>query len=119
MLKNIKVMNFKLKKIQDILFFLIVFCVIFDYMPKAMWLTFFGLGGPYSAMLGNYPIIAGFLLTVYMTWNGYISIWNRYVALFFVIWFIFFYLGMCIRNNRIIITITVPLSINVFCNNIS
>lgn len=85
MLKNIKVMNFKLKKIQDILFFLIVFCVIFDYMPKAMWLTFFGLGGPYSAMLGNYPIIAGFLLTVYMTWNGYISIWNRYVALFFVI----------------------------------
>ena len=85
MLKNMKVMNFKLKKIQDILFFLIVFCVIFDYMPKAMWLTFFGLGGPYSAMLGNYPIIAGFLLTAYMAWNGYINIWNRYVALFFVI----------------------------------
>lgn len=80
-----KEMNYKLKKIQDILFFLIVFCVIFDYMPKAMWLTFFGLGGPYSAMLGNYPIIAGFLLTAYMAWKGYINIWNRYVALFFVI----------------------------------
>lgn len=35
-------------------------------------------------------------------------------ALFFVIWFIFFYLGMCIRNNRIIITISIKKCIFLF-----
>lgn len=78
-----KVMNSKLKKTQDIIFFFIVFCVIFDYAPKELWFTVIGLSGPYSSMLGNYPIMAGFLLTFYMAWNGYISIWNRYVAIFF------------------------------------
>lgn len=35
-------------------------------------------------------------------------------ALFFVVWFIFFYLGMCIRNDRIIITINMKKCIFLF-----
>lgn len=56
----------KCKEIRDILFFLIVFSVIFDYAPKFLWFNFFGLGGPYSSMLGIYPIMAGFVLLAFM-----------------------------------------------------
>lgn len=71
------------EKIKDALFFLIVFCVIFDYAPKALWVRFWGLGGPYSTMVGVYPIMAGFLLTAYLIYKGYIHFWNRNVAIFF------------------------------------
>lgn len=77
----------KIRKSQDILFFLIVFCVIFDYVPKVLWLTSFGMGGPYSTMLGDYPITLGFLLTGYMIWKGYLNIRNRKIILFFGIAF--------------------------------
>jgi len=77
----------KCKEIRDILFFLIVFSVIFDYAPKFLWFNFFGLGGPYSSMLGIYPIMAGFVLLAFMIYKGYIHPWNKYVAIFFGISF--------------------------------
>lgn len=77
-------------RIRDILFFLIVSCIIFDYVPKVLWFNLFGLGGPYSFMLGIYPIMAGFIFTVFMTYKGYIHLWNRYVAFFFCITFLIY-----------------------------
>lgn len=79
---------YKIKKIRDIIFFFIVYCLIFDYTSKTLWFTFLGLGGPYARMLGVYPIILGIFLTVYMTWKGYIQICNQYVISFFGISFI-------------------------------
>lgn len=77
-------------RIRDILFFLIVSCIIFDYVPKVLWFNLFGLGGPYSFMLGIYPIMAGFIFTVFMTYKGYIHLWNHYVAFFFSIIFLIY-----------------------------
>lgn len=78
------------KRIRDTLFFLIVFCIIFDYGPKAIWNNLWGLGGPYSNMLGDYPIMAGFLFTAFMIYKGYIHLWNRYAAFFFCITFLIY-----------------------------
>lgn len=47
------------KRIRDTLFFLIVFCIIFDYGPKAIWNNLWGLGGPYSNMLGGGAMLNG------------------------------------------------------------
>lgn len=85
-----KVMSDKIKKTQDIIFFLIVFFVIFDYVPKSLWVTFLGMGGPYSSMLGIYPITMGFLLTAYLFWKGNIRVWNSYVVTFFGIAFLIY-----------------------------
>ena len=76
------------KRIRDTLFFLIVFCIIFDYGSKAIWNNLRGLGGPYSNMLGDYPIMAGFLFTAFMIYKGYIHLWNRYAVFFFCITFL-------------------------------
>lgn len=78
------------KRIRDILFFLIVFCVIFDYGPKTIWNNLWGLGGPYSNMLGDYPIMAGFLFTAFLSYKSYIHLRNRYVTFFFCITFLIY-----------------------------
>ena len=78
-------MEYNTKKIQDSIFFLIVFCVIFDNIPKAFSFNFWGLGGPYSLMLGDYPIMIGFLFTAYLVYKKSINFWNRNVVSFFIV----------------------------------
>ena len=51
------------RKIIDILFGFIIFSLPFKYIPKAFWQLFFG--GPYGQNLVVYPLVFGFLYTVY------------------------------------------------------
>lgn len=54
------------RKMRDILFFLIVFTLIFNSIPKAIQLNF--IGGPAGDKLCVYPLLVGFL---YSFWCQY------------------------------------------------
>ncbi len=50
-------------KIRDTIFFLMVFVLIFDNIPKPVQLNF--IGGPVGSKLEVYPLLAGFLYSFY------------------------------------------------------
>ena len=54
------------QKVRDILFFLIIFTLIFNKIPKPIQLNF--IGGPIGSELCVYPLLAGFL---YSFWCQY------------------------------------------------
>lgn len=73
------------KRIRDGIFFLLVFFLIFNNIPKPVQLSF--LGGPAGGKLSVYPLLAGFLYSFYCQYKdgGVFSDFKRfarYIAVF-------------------------------------
>lgn len=72
-------------RIRNIIFFLMVFVLIFDNIPKPIQLNF--LGGPVGGKLEVYPLTAAFLYSFYCQYKYHnvftdFKPFGRYVALF-------------------------------------
>ena len=73
------------KKIRDAIFFLIVFTLIFNNIPKPVQLNF--IGGPVGGKLVVYPLLAGFIYSFWCQYKGH-KVWtdwkpfSRYAAVY-------------------------------------
>lgn len=73
------------KKVRNAIFFLIVFTLIFNNIPKPVQLNF--IGGPVGGKLVVYPLLAGFLYSFWCQYKGH-KVWtdwkpfSRYVAVY-------------------------------------
>lgn len=55
------------RKVIDIIFAFLVFALPFKYIPRILWQT--TLGGPFGNDLVVYPLIIGFVYTIYCQWK--------------------------------------------------
>lgn len=72
----------------DIIFAVLVFSLPFKYIPKVFWQNF--LGGPFGQDLVVYPLLIGFIYTIYCQWKykNVVYKWNVFKK------FIFSYLAI-------------------------
>lgn len=55
------------RKIIDIIFMFLIFTLPFKYVPRILWQI--SLGGPFGQDLVMYPLLIGFVYTVYCQWK--------------------------------------------------
>lgn len=55
------------RKVIDIIFAILVFALPFKYIPRILWVI--TLGGPFGNDLVVYPLLIGFVYTIYCQWK--------------------------------------------------
>lgn len=72
------------RKFIDIIFAFLVFSLPFKYIPNAFWQNF--LGGPFGQDLVVYPLLIGFIYTMYCQWKykNVVYKWDMFKKFIFV-----------------------------------
>lgn len=79
------------RKVIDIIFAFLVFALPFKYVPRILWQN--TLGGPFGNDLVVYPLLIGFVYTLYCQWKyGNVlckwGIFRKYIGVYVVVLFV-------------------------------